>query len=361
MINNISPKVKTLLNGYLTKTTPGIQYIVANDHTALFEFAGGWADIQNQIRINLGTTLMAYSMTKTFTALALLQLAEQEKINLDDPIRGYLPSCPYPENITIRQMISHTAGIPNPIPLRWIHSAETHNDFDEHLALAQVMEKHSKISSEPGTKFAYSNIGYWLLGMIIEVVTKQPYIDYVSNHILKPLNLSSQELGFQIHDFANHAKGYLGKYSIMNLARYLITDKEIWGGYEGNWHLIKNFYVNGPAFGGLVGNAEAFVCFLQDQLRDSSVLLNSASKELFYTQQKTSLGVAIEMTLGWHVGNLKGVKYFFKEGGGGGFHSEMRIYPTMKLASVIMVNSTEFNSNNSLSKLDEAFFTTSSE
>ena len=305
--------------------------------------------------MNLKTTLMAFSMTKTFTALALHQLAERKNINLDDSIKEYLPDCPYPEAITIRQVISHTAGIPNPIPLKWVHSAESHHDFDEHRALAQVLEKHPKISSEPGTKFAYSNIGYWLLGMIIEAVTKQPYAGYVSDQLLQPLDLSPQELGYEIIDLANHARGYLGKFSFMNLARNLITSKEIWGGYEGNWHLIKNFYVNGPAFGGLVGNARAFIRFLQDQLRDRSVLLNSQSKELFYTQQKTRDGAAIPMTLGWHVGDLQGTRYFFKEGGGGGFHSEMRIYPTLRLASVIMVNSTEFNSNRSLSELDEVF------
>jgi D-alanyl-D-alanine carboxypeptidase len=357
--NNILPATKALLDGYLAKTTPGIQYMVANDHSTLFEFAGGWADIQTQRRMTLATTLMAYSMTKTFTALAILQLAEQKKIGLDDPIGEYPPHCPYPGTITIRQVVTHTSGIPNPIPLKWIHSAETHDSFDEHLALAQVLEKYPKIAFKPGAKFAYSNIGYWLLGMIIEEVTQQRYVDYVTVHILQPLTLPPQELGFKIPDLANHAKGYLGRYSIMNLARNLITDPEIWGGYEGNWHLIKNFYVNGPAFGGLVGSAPAFICFLQDQLRESSVLLNSGSKGLFYQRQKTSPGVAIPMSLGWHVGDLKGTQYFFKEGGGGGFHSEMRIYPTRKLASVILVNSTEFNSNRSLSELDEAFMTPS--
>lgn len=355
-----NPDLNERLNEYLAKTTPGIQYSVTNDRNTLFEFADGWADIQRKIKMKPGTTLMAYSMTKTFTALALLQLAGQKRIDLDHPIRKYLPNCPYPGDITIRQAICHTAGIPNPIPLKWVHSAETHDTFDEHLALAKILEKHPENSSKPGTKFAYSNIGYWLLGMIVEEVTKQSFTGYVNNQIIKSLNLSSQELGFQISDFANHAKGYLGKYSIMNLARNLITDKEIWGGYEGNWHLIRNFYVNGAAFGGLVGSARAFIRFLQDQLRESSRLLDPASRELFYTQQQTSSGVMIAMTLGWHIGSLKGMKYFFKEGGGGGFHSEMRIYPTMKLASVIMVNSTEFNSNNSLSVLDEAFFKSSS-
>jgi D-alanyl-D-alanine carboxypeptidase len=168
-----------------------------------------------------------------------------------------------------------------------------------------------------------------------------------------------------VHDASGHAKGYLGKYSLMNLMRGLITDKKVWGQYEGNWIEVKSNYVNGPAFGGLIGAARAFSRFLQDQLRESSVLFSRDTKQLFYTQQTNNHGEPIEMTLGWHIGSLRGlgwqtgslqgVTYFFKEGGGGGFHSEMRIYPTRGLASVIMVNGTEFNSNKVLGGLDQAF------
>lgn len=139
---------------------------------------------------------MAYSMTKTFTALAILQLAVEGKIDLDDTIRSYLPNCTYPDDITIRQLICHTSGIPNPIPLKWVHLIEVHEDFDEHAALAQVLQNNTRISFKPGSKFAYSNIGYWLLGMIIETVTKRAYITYVTNYILAPLGLQPQELGF---------------------------------------------------------------------------------------------------------------------------------------------------------------------
>lgn len=356
MVNTfIQKKLEMSLNKYLNTTTPGIQYLVVDTHRIIFEFAGGWADIQNQKPMSLNTSLMAYSMTKTFTALAMLQLAEQGKLNLDDPIRSYLSNCPYSENITIRQLISHTSGIPNPIPLKWVHLAETHESFNERAALAKVLQNNTKLSFNPGSKYAYSNIGYWLLGEIIEEITKQTYITYVSDYILNPLSPQQREIGFVITDLTNHAKGYLGKYSMMNLLKGLITDGDLWGRYEGKWLQVRNHYVNGPAFGGLVGSVQSFARFLQDQLRESSVLLNPEFKELLYMEQKNNFGEALGMTLGWHIGNLQGVKYFFKEGGGGGFHSEMRIYPTKQFASVIMVNSTEFNSNASLSNLDKAF------
>lgn len=345
--------LETLLDRYVATKTPGTQYLVVDEHQPVFEFADGWADIQNSEAMSLNTTLMAYSMTKTFTAIAILQLVEQGKFGLDDPANRYAPNFPYSQNITIRQLVTHTSGIRNPLPLRWVHPAETCQAFDERATLAKVLQENPRLSFKPGTRYAYSNLGYWLLGVIIEEVVHQAYADYVMDRILKPLGLEQSQIGFVIPGGANHAKGYLGRYSMMNLVRGFVTDRDIWGSYEGQWLQVRNLYVNGPAFGGLIGSAQSFGCLLKDQLRECSVLLNSESQRLLYTEQMDDHGRPIGMTLGWHIGDLQGVRYFFKEGGGGGFHCEMRIYPTMRFGSVMMVNSTEFNSRACLSGLDK--------
>lgn len=351
--------LRQLLEGYTESVVPGIQYIVVDADKVIFECANGWADIRNQKPMQSSTTQMAYSMTKTLTAAAILQLVEKGTLKLEDGINHYLQNPPYGGNITIRHLICHTAGIPNPIPLKWVHMAEEQEVFNEDAALARVLRDNPKLRSEPGEKYAYSNIGYWLLGKIIEEVTQQSFSDYMRECVLMPLGLEIHEMDFVVHDPSRHAKGYLGKYSLMNLIRGLVTEGKVWGSYEGNWVHVKSHYVNGPAFGGLIGAARAFSRFLQDQLRERSVLFNMETKQLFYTQQRNKGGELIEMTLGWHIGALKGVRYFYKEGGGGGFHCEMRIYPTHRIASVIMVNGTEFNSNKVLGRLDQAFLSDS--
>ncbi len=343
------------LERFSQKAIPGIQYWVVAANQAIFEYAGGWADIRNRKPMKPDTTQMAYSMTKTWTAAAILQLVEREQLRLDDKIDHYLPHNPYNHDITIRHLISHTAGIPNPIPLRWVHLVEEHDQFDENAALAQVLRDSPKLSFQPGKKYAYSNIGYWLLGKIVEAVTQQTYTTYMKENVLKPLGLAKRDMDFIIPDVSNHAQGYLRKYSVLNLVKGLVTDRKMWGPYAGNWLQVNHHYVNGPAFGGLVGSAQAFGRFLQDQLRESSVLFGQETKQLFYTQQRDRSGKFIQMTPGWHIGKLDGLTYFFKEGGGGGFHSEMRIYPTREIASVIMVNSTQFKSNSFLSGLDKVF------
>ena len=335
---------------------PGLQYVVVDAEETLFEHASGWADVQNRKAVTLDTTMMAYSMTKTFTAVAILQLVERGRLELDDDIDRYLPATPYVgHHITIRQLLDHTSGCPNPIPLRWAHLAEDDGSFDENAALAQVLREHPKLAFTPGKKFAYSNIGYWLLGKIIEQVTGQAYTHYVRANILQLLDLSAQEMDFVIPDPARHANGYLAKYSLMNLMKGLVTDSKFWGGYEGKWLRLKSHHLNGPAFGGLVGTARGFTRFLQDQLRADSVLFGPETKALLETGQTDSAGAPIPMTLGWHLRQTHGLTCYFKEGGGGGFHCEMRLYATLGMASVVMVNGTEFDSGKFLNRVDRAF------
>ena len=108
--------------------------------------------------------MMTYSMSKTFTAAAVLQVIDSQHLSLDEPINRFLDFCPYGSEVTIRKLLAHTAGIPNPIPLAWIHSPAAHKTYDEHAALVKVLRRHNRLAFAPGTTYAYSNIGYWLLG-----------------------------------------------------------------------------------------------------------------------------------------------------------------------------------------------------
>lgn len=344
------------LDQYAGSKVPGLQYIVVDSKESLFEYAGGWADINNQTVMTLDHTLMAYSMTKTFTAVAILQLVGLGKIGLDDEIDAFLPDIPYSgHHITLSQLIDHTSGIPNPIPLRWAHLMREGASYDEDAALSQVLLNNPNLSFDPGEKFAYSNIGYWLLGKIITQVSGQPYTDFVKANILAPLSISTHEVDFDIPNLDRHVKGYLAKYSFMNLVKGFLLDSKFWNGYEGNWLLINNLIINGPSFGGLIGTAGGFARFLKDQLQAESALLKPETKQLLETQQSDNRGKPIPMTLGWHVGETDNVAYYFKEGGGGGYHSEMRLYPQNGIASVVMVNRTNFSSTNFLNRVDKVF------
>ena len=118
------------------------------------------------------------------------------------------------------------------------------------------------------------------------------------------------------------------------------------------WVEIRPHFVNGAAFGGLVGTARAFGLFLQDQLRERSALIGTEARRVLYDARQAVPGLSVAMTLGWHVRETRSQRYFFKEGGGGGFHCLMRLYPDRRLGTVVMTNATAFPVHRLLDDVD---------
>lgn len=331
---------------------PGLQYLAVSRDAMLIDYAGGWAAIADRRPMGHGTTQMAYSMSKTVTAAAVLQLVEAGRVDLDAPVDRYVASQPYGPGITVRHLMAHTSGLPNPIPLRWVHPVGQHAAFDEAATLAAVLQRHAKRTAQPGARYAYSNIGYWLLGRVVEQASEQPFTAYVEQHVIARLGLTPDDMGYAIARPEDHAHGYLEKYSAMNVLKRLLIDGALIGHYEGRWLHIRSHYLNGPAFGGLVASARGFGAFLQDQLRPASRLLGDAARHMFYEPQHTTAGAPVPMTLGWHVGVLDGVTHLYKEGGGGGFHCLMRLYRSAGVGTVVMTNATGFDVRRLLDRLD---------
>jgi CubicO group peptidase (beta-lactamase class C family) len=257
--------------------------------------------------------------------------------------------------MTIRHLLAQTSGIPNPIPLRWVHLAAKHTTFDEDNALAKILQDNPDVRFSPGSKYMYANISYWILGKIVERVSGKSFASYMQDHLFRPLHLDTTAAAFTIAEGTPHARGYLKRLSLMNLAKSFLLDAQFIGEYEDGWLHIDDHYLNGPGFGGLIATARAVAAFMQDQLHDTPVLFGAGTKKLFFTQQRTTTGEPIPMTLGWHMGNLDGIPYFYKEGGGGGYHAEMRIYPGCGIASVIMVNETSGKCVDVQSEVDREF------
>ena len=345
---------RELLEELTPERGPGFQYVVVDNGSTIFEYSTGFSDIKSRKPLALGQTLAAFSMTKTLTAIAIVRLVEQNKINLDDRVIDSFKH-PYDPGITIRHLLAHTSGIPNPIPLKWVHLMSDHAVYDEAVALAAVLEKSNKSKSMPGTKYGYSNIGYWLLGKTIESVSGIPYIQFMHNNIFAPLRLTPADIGFVISGDGNHAKGYLKKWSFMDIAGRFLIDEAVYGNREGAWIHIEDLYPNGPSFGGAIGTARSFSVILQDLLSEHSKLLGRSAKNLLFSQQTITSGKTIEMTLGWHIRQVDGMTYYYKEGGGAGFCCEMRMYPDIGIASVLMANRTSFNFKKNLSRLDLLF------
>lgn len=336
--------------------TPGLQYIILNTDSTIFEFNGGVSDLEKKVNMSASTTLNAFSVTKTFTALAILQLEGERKLSVDDPAREYLEFMPYKPDFSIHQLLNHTSGLPNPLPLKWIHTLQEHESFDYKKFVKSIVNKNDQLNSKPGEKYSYSNIGYLLLGEIIENVSGEDYRSYIMNNIIKKsLLIGDAYLGFVIPDTLNHAHGYIKKWSLLNFALNFLFDKSkyIEDTYNG-WNQFKYFYMNGYPFGGLIGNARGFAKYLQALLRDNQLITNSGRSKLFGTQ-KIKNGQIIDRCLSWYKDKLGQYIYYSHSGGGGGYYCEIRIYPVVKIASVIMFNRTGVNEERVLDKVDKFF------
>ncbi len=341
ILSSIQQKVDKHLSQKLESgKIPGIQYVVVDSTGIKYEFSGGYMDVSSEHPVTSNTTFMSSSTTKIITAAAILKLANQKKIKLTESLSQYYPSHPYGFNIKIFHLLNQTSGIPNPMPLKWLHLVEDHGGFDEEKELKKILKQHFKLKFDTGTRYSYSNISYWLLGKIIEKVSGISYEEYMRQNILDPLGISKEELGFYISNIDNHACGHLRKFSTLGLLMPLMMDKKFLAKKSGNRIRFKPVYMNGAPYGGLIGTALGFSKFLQDQLQYDSILFNREMKRLFYADQTTSQGQTIETTLGWHRGELSDIKYYGKPGGGPGFQSNMRIYPSKDIATVWLANET---------------------
>ena len=323
-----------------THAVPGIQYLVIDAQGIRYEYYGGHSAIATGLPVTAETTFMASSSTKVLTATAILQLVEQGKVDLDMSLSTYYAKHPYGEQVTLRHLLNQSSGIPNPLPLKWLHRVEDHAAFDEVAALQAVMRTHARLGFSPGTQYAYSNISYWLLGMVIEAVSGASYRDYMRQHVFAPLGAAPADLDGLVHDLTRHARGYQPKYSAMGAVLYLMMDRTLLGATEAGRFGLRPVYMNGPAYGGLIGTARGFACFLHDQLRPKPLLFGARTRTLFYTHQTDARGRELPTTLGWYHRRLGSVRYYGKPGGGPGFRSNIRVYPDQAMASVWLINET---------------------
>jgi len=335
---------------------PSVQYLFFDKDKEWFQFTLGLADVGRKINAAPSHRYHAFSTTKTFTALAVLQLAEANLIDIENPAKYYLPSFPYPDDITVKQLLAHTAGIPAPIPLGWIHLVSEHAAFNRNQFFGNLFAKHPKPTAKPNEKFAYSNLGYMLLGQLIEHVSGMKYEQYVSKHILEHLNNSADDLNFSVDGNETEAKGYHARWSFSNaILGFLIDKPKFMGAAEGNWKPFVPYYVSGAPYGGLMATPRAMMHYVQALLQPNGKLLGEPFKRLMFTENLTNNGKATGMCLSWYTGQLNDNTYYTHAGGGGGFYCEIRIYPSHGLGSVMMTNRTGMTDERFMDKADVLF------
>lgn len=186
------PEVDRLMRGFAERSrVPGIAYGIIVDGRVVHVGTSGLRDVASRAPIDTGTVFRIASMTKSFTALAILQLRDAGRLSLDDAAERYVPELaglPYPTSdapkITIRHLLSHSAGFPEDNP--WGDQQLAATDAE----MAAMMRAGIPFSNSPGLAYEYSNYGFAILGRIVANVSGMPYARYVSQRILEPLGMT---------------------------------------------------------------------------------------------------------------------------------------------------------------------------
>ncbi|MDX9729273.1 MAG: serine hydrolase domain-containing protein, partial [Bacteroidales bacterium] len=171
---------------------PGISYGIIIDTALVYSGCNGFSSLADSTPVARTTAFRAASMTKSFTALAILKLRDEGKLCLDDPVHKYLPELKdlrYLTSdapvLTIRHLLTHTGGFPQDDP--WAdRQLETTED-----ELSAILAEGVSMSNVPGISYEYSNLGYTLLGRVIRAVTGESYQEYIAENIFKPLGMRS--------------------------------------------------------------------------------------------------------------------------------------------------------------------------
>jgi CubicO group peptidase (beta-lactamase class C family) len=348
-VNTVS-ELESYLN-WLTDSgnPPGLSVVVVKNEQILYNNAFGYADKPRNIKATPDTVYHWWSMTKIPTAIAIMQLQEQGKLNLDDAVTKYLPwfDVVYPSNdipmITIRHLLQHTTGLPDTIPamIGWVHYDDGTRDQ------TKIVKKHlpefNKLKFTPGEKAIYSNLNYMVLGAIIESISGQSYGTYKAQHILEPLEMSQTGFVYTSAMAEREASGTLPVVHFYTpLLPTLLDPKALIRERQGKLFWLNRVYIDATPSTGLIGSApdvaRLMMAYLNHGRLDGNLILNPESVSTM-TETTPIDGHGI----GWWVGDSNGERYLEHMGGGPGFATTMRIYTNTGLGIAILANGTDLD------------------
>ena len=337
--SGVSAAVKTMMR---KGGVPGLSLAVVSSSGVLL--AGGWglADRSANRSASASTAYLWFSMTKIVTATAALRLADKGRLDLDAPVGEYVDYLQVPgdRQPTVRQLLTHTSGLGNPLPIRWAHPA-TANGPEPEALLRRVMGRGRAYRYPVGKSARYSNVGYLALGQVITAAARMPFEAYVEQSVLRPVGMD--HTGFTYPAVADRATGYVKAPRIADPALRRLLPHGVAGNRHGPYLALNPFYVDGPAYGGLVGDVIDAGKFLRMHLGDGEI---DGHRVLDPRTARSMRSIAhpgkpFNHGTGWFRRPTESpgtwVEHF---GTGAGFWNLMRLYPDRGLGVVIMTNST---------------------
>lgn len=319
---DLSRQIDSFLTASTRKDEPGLTVVVMKNGKTILKKGYGMADLELGVSIEPDMVFRIGSMTKQFTAVAVLQLAETGKLSPDDNIQKYLPDYDTQgKNIRIENLLTHTSGITS-----YTNMPEWHSLWRKDMSVEELIRMFEKkpLRFEPGENWEYCNSGYILLGRIIEKVSGETYESYLEKHIFQPLEMKNTYYGNAARIIPKRVHGYSVGSSGYENAPYLSMSQPF-------------------AAGALLSNVEDLATWDSSLYTEKLLKLDSLAKA--WTGYTLKNGTPTGYGYGWGVGTYEGHKVILHDGGINGFVSSGVRFPEQKVYVAILSNNEAINAN----------------
>jgi CubicO group peptidase (beta-lactamase class C family) len=315
---SLSSSIDALFSDYNQPDTPGASLAVIKDGKVIHTRAYGLADVENKVPASTRTNYRLASVTKQFTATAILKLVDQGKLSLDSRLTEVLPGAPrYARDVRIRHLLNHTSGLVD------------YEDFVPDTQAVQVLDADvlkllSTIDSmyfPAGAKFRYSNSGYALLALVVEAISGQSFAQFLGKNVFEPLGMN-HTIAFQngISAVDNRAFGHSR------------TDKGFVRTDQSNTSAVLGD-------GGIYSSAEDL--FKWDQDLYANHLISDSLRQQSFTPGLLSNGTRTKYGYGWYIEPFKNLTSVYHTGSTRGFRNAIFRLPEQNLTVIILTNRNE--------------------
>jgi CubicO group peptidase (beta-lactamase class C family) len=294
---------------------PGLSVAVGEDLRLAWSRGFGVADLEDNAAATPQTLYRIASISKPVTAVAVMQLVERGKLDLDAPIQRYVPSFPEkPWPLTARQLLSHLGGIRHYQSFAEVYSTRHYADLTEALQVFSA----DPLLSEPGAAYHYSTYGYVLLGAAVEAASGLPFAEYLKRNVFAPAHMASTAVDDVFAVLPHRARGYRRSTNgdIANCGLFDASNK-----------------IPG---GGLVSTPEDLVRFVI--ALEKGDLVNAATRTLMFTAVHTTTGRAVPYGLGWNVFERNGAPWVAHSGAQPGASTYLLAAPAGGVMVVVLAN-----------------------
>jgi CubicO group peptidase (beta-lactamase class C family) len=312
----------TLSDTFVSKQNFSGVVLVARDGRILFEKAYGLANREHDVPNKIDTKFRLGSVTKQFTAMAIMILVERGKLRITDPICNYVQDCPEQwKEITLKNLLTHTSGIPS-------FTDFPDNDRYERLPMTPLETiarfRDKPLEFNPGSQFKYSNSGYLLLGHIIEQVSGKKYEDFMRENIYDPLGMSNSGYDHPWLILKDRASGYVRK--------------------DQQWRNASLMEMDTPFAGGSMYSTVRDLLSWDQALYSNKLISGELSKEIFTPSEviyPKGWMSRHHYGYGWFLTTWFGRKLVWHPGGIYGFCSVILRYPQDRTLVVVLENEEE--------------------